>query len=1445
MATRRVLSAAEDIAPQLLRLTATSTDVLPLLKSTARGALHIAEIVKKFRSNKAEWQEFQDYVKNATASIIYSLAQTDPSQTDLRDKLDTLQRTMGDIRASVEVERDRPPYVRFFKFGQDSDVIADMRKKLEEAVRLFTLSSIITTEINVEKTMDALVTNSKILSGIAQDAAATAANTVSISDKTPRIALNATLQKLHYVQGASWDPCRMCLPKTRINIINDVFAWVDGAGGADGAQIYLLTAVAGAGKTTVAHTVAHHFHERGQLVSSFFFDRETEGRNTPIALFTTIAADLARVSGQLADRITAAIENEQGLPLAPLSRQFQELVLKPCQDCTVSRPLVIVIDGLDEGFNNDLLKVLRDDVPRLLSTFRIFLTSRMQPDIDSLRRQSHVRLAPLNIDSSANLADTGIFVRRRLQQVAEARGFDSDWPGEQLRTEFEARAAGLFIWVATVCDYILSQTDPRRELEKILSEFRLNTTSAETKMDRLYARILESCNWEDKSFVHGYHRAMGTSLATKTPLTISAWNVLFNDKAAVPGLVLQRLGPLLTGMSKDHHRTQPVRAVHQSLRDFLGVRAGSLPEYAKLQVDEQKHSQDLALLCLRLLNRGLREGIVGVGYLVKDPSKFPGIPSIKDGEVPEALWYACRFWIDHVLDVKPAASAELQDALQSFMKTKARPWMEIMTAGGQFRGLSGVREWVQNTKTTLGPDAVERFQQSNEAHANAFYHISLRLKHEGRRAEALAASQESTTLYRRLARDDPAKFTQNLALALNDLSVHHCALGYREDALAAGQEAMQLSRELAKDHPAAFTKRLAVALVNLPDSLSALGHPEEALAARQQTIQLCQELAKDRPAAFNEALAASLTNLSVSLSVLGHPEDALAAGQEAMQVYRELAKDHPEAFTKGLAVALSNISGHLSSLRRHEDALAATQEAIQLYRELAKDRSAVFIESLTAALINLSRSLSALGRREDALAAGQEAIQLSRELAKDRPAAFTKSLAAALTNILHCLSAVSRPEDALTAGQEAIQLYRELAKDHPAAFAEGLAAALLNFSPSLSALGLHKDALTAGQEATQVYRELVRGHPIVFTESLAASLTNLSRCLSALGLHEDALAVGQEAIQVYRELTRDHPAAFVEGFAIALGYLSVSLSALGRLEDALAARQESIQVYRELGKLRPATFTKGLAAALLNLSRSLSALGRHEDALAAGQEAIQVYRELAKDRPAAFTGNLISTLINLSRSLLALSRPEDALAAIKEALKLHRELVKGHPTGYTPDLANTLNNLSLGLSGLGRHGDALATMQEAMMLYRELARDRPAFFTPSLANGLDSLSTCLSGLGRREDALTAIQEAIKLYRELANDQTTAFTPGLAESLRHLSTILSGLDSPIDALNAIQEATELYRQLAADRPAVFTEDLASSLDLLLESLTRLGQHDDARAVRQEADKLRQEITARAV
>jgi hypothetical protein len=145
------------------------------------------------------------------------------------------------------------------------------------------------------------------------------------------------------------------------------------------AEIFLLTSVAGAGKTAIAHTVAQRCDNLKErfFLSSFFFDQEVSGRNDPMMLFTTIARDLADQNVDFARQVADALDKKKRLVGASTTLHFSELIVEPSRCLPVDRPVVIIIDALDEGYDLEVLKILRDEVPKLPGTFRILLTSRM------------------------------------------------------------------------------------------------------------------------------------------------------------------------------------------------------------------------------------------------------------------------------------------------------------------------------------------------------------------------------------------------------------------------------------------------------------------------------------------------------------------------------------------------------------------------------------------------------------------------------------------------------------------------------------------------------------------------------------------------------------------------------------------------------------------------------------------------------------------------------------------------------------------------------------------------------------------------------------------------------------------------------------------------------------------------------------------------------------
>lgn len=604
--------------------------------------------------------------------------------------------------------------------------------------------------------------------------------------------------------------------------------------------------------------------------------------------------------------------------------------------------------------------------------------------------------------------------------------------------------------------------------------------------------------------------------------------------------------------------------------------------------------------------------------------------------------------------------------------------------------------------------------------------LGIRYYNAGLREEAMAATQESVTLYRRLADADPAGSAAGLAKSLNDLGVRLSQLGRRGEALEAAEEAVQIWRHLAQADPATGAPNLAAALDNLGIRLSELGQREEALAASAEAVTAYQRLTQVDPAAFGEGLAGSLSNMGVRLWDSGRREDALAAAADAVAAYQRLAEINPPAVEPDLVAALSNLAVMRSGLGQREEALTAGQEAAALYRRLARGNPVGFEPGLASALANLAGLLSGLERREDALAAAEEATMLYRRLARANPA-FEPGLAASLTNLAGMLSRLGRPEDALAASRDAAEVYQRLAGANPAAFEADLAACLSNLATGLSGVGRPEEALAAIRPAVDLRRRLARANPEAFEPGLAASLTNLATILSAIGQPEQALAAIEEATAIRRRLAQASPDTYTPDLAACLDNRGIALAGLGRQRDAVAAAQEAVTLYQPLAQANPEVFGPRLAQALSNLSTLLSPLGRREEALAAAHEAVALYQPLAQASPSAFEPGLAGALDNLGIHLAGLGLIAEALSACGEAAAIRRRLAQAHPGVFDGDLATTLANLGIWLSRLGRPEEALTVTQEAVGIRRRLAAAHPGAFDADLAVALSNLSVRLSG----------------------------------------------------------------------------------------------------------------------
>ena len=212
-------------------------------------------------------------------------------------------------------------------------------------------------------------------------------------------------------------------------------------------------------------------------------------------------------------------------------------------------------------------------------------------------------------------------------------------------------------------------------------------------MHMLCAEVLSTCDWRDHHFVRDYELVISTIITAKMPLSSSAVKSLHRAHLSLEvNEVLRPLRSVLTGFVNESH---PIQIIHLSFHDFLTYRPQFSSVRDRFQVNEREHSQRLALLCLRVMNEDLMPGIPGTGYLVESLLGKEGIPSLEESQVAEVLWYACRFWAEHIIEVEGSVLEALLGPLHQFLTEKLILWMEVLNSRYPFQTLHRVREWLQ------------------------------------------------------------------------------------------------------------------------------------------------------------------------------------------------------------------------------------------------------------------------------------------------------------------------------------------------------------------------------------------------------------------------------------------------------------------------------------------------------------------------------------------------------------------------------------------------------------------------------------------------------------------------------------------------------------------------------------------------------------------------------
>ncbi|KAF8326361.1 uncharacterized protein EI90DRAFT_3070637 [Cantharellus anzutake] len=839
-----------------------------------------------------------------------------------------------------------------------------------------------------------------------------------------------------------------CLEGTRVDLTERIMTWCRNTGESEN-RLMLLTAVAGAGKTSIALTIAERCANEGDVTLLLHFFFKAGERAHPDFLFTGIARALADRDPVYRTSIISALRKDPSLSTAPLAKQFENLVALPLLHTPPpsGHSMVVIIDALDECDKTAFLpfaEILREEVPRLPSSIKFFITSR-QFDLVNRFLSPNYPINRLTIDllDETNVQDCATYISFRLQELKKSHPElrDNLQDEDKKVEEILERANGLFIWVSTIFRYMETNSyDPTRTLGRLLDTgTKRSKVPAEGMMDRLYTTILKRCNWEDEDFSHDYPIVMGAIIAAQQPLSVTAWGVILSPflNSSVR-YALAELAPLLSGVDDPHI---PIRTLHNSFRDFIVDRI-DLPsiDLGCGPVDLRTENARIALRCTEILNQDLCS--VGGLELIENLSERDEMPRIPPEELSEHFRYACRHIVHHLNGVQQP-SQELNGSVGMFLSQQATRWVEVCVRMEGYISISLLPEWVKLSVDHSSKAAVG-------ALANVLADLSWNLVFLSRFQEAEEAASDSVVLCRYLFSVDSVSYTPHLSLSLNNLYLAVSKLGRHSEALPFIEESVKLRRELVAIHPGSYTLHLAISLNNLCLALSNLGRHSEALPFIEESVKLRRELVAIHPGSYTPDLAGSLISLYFALSKLGRHSEAFPFIEESVKLYRELVAIHPGSYTPDLAISLDSLRGALSNFGRHSEALPFIKESVKLYRELVAIHPGSYTPDLARSLDNLRGALSNLGCHSEALPFIKESVKLYRELVAIHPGPYTLDLAISLNNLYLALSNLGRHSEALPFIEESVKIQRQLVEINPGAYAPPLDNILRNLHIALS-----------------------------------------------------------------------------------------------------------------------------------------------------------------------------------------------------------------------------------------------------------------------------------------------------------------------------------------------------------------------------------------------------------
>lgn len=298
--------------------------------------------------------------------------------------------------------------------------------------------------------------------------------------------------------------------------------------------------------------MAEYFREISRLGAFLFLER---GKSEPASVIPTIAYALASLDTSIADNVTVAVERDNSIATASAKMQFEKLLLGPLTAADTSHgPIVIILDALDEcgtpQTRKDLMRLLKEEFPKLPSRFRFLVTSRPEPDIKNalLSRPDAVHEVKLDYTSEASRNDVLSYIKAEMHELVRTDPglkVPNDWPWNANMELLGNAAGGLFAWASTAIRLVSNSDNPFKELKELVKD---SSSLTRFGLDELYATALRSSGiaWDKSNSRARFTQVISLLLFSKVALSSETIDGILGFPPEEPShLIFSRLQSLL------------------------------------------------------------------------------------------------------------------------------------------------------------------------------------------------------------------------------------------------------------------------------------------------------------------------------------------------------------------------------------------------------------------------------------------------------------------------------------------------------------------------------------------------------------------------------------------------------------------------------------------------------------------------------------------------------------------------------------------------------------------------------------------------------------------------------------------------------------------------------------------------------------------------------------